>query len=752
MTLSIARVVFILFCLASNLSHGRDLNSIILASGPVEIELSHSMQWMQADHTTLSLAQLLIRQESHFKPLTDEAVIQAHATYWLRFHVTNPIEQNIPLALRLSSSSINIDGAYEQKNNQWQRISSIEKQQQLSSNTALILNIEAQSQQWLYFRIKPIQTSRLEPRLQDLSEYAKGFTVLQQILGALIALMLFIMLLHIIATRFHHHIRHYLAIYSAFIGLCYGLSHTQLQEWPQWFFEFSKLAPWFMACGIYLSSFTSDQYRNLLKNNRATFTLLILLLTTVLIANLPYLVILFSALVPICIVASKARGIGLNLTLANIVLFISVFWQGAYIFTPEMVYAAEGIWHVYALTLSVLLTSLNMIVPYFQRQIKRQQSRNVGVKNQFLESLSHELRTPMNGVLGMSELLNETPLSANQRDYVDTIIFSGHDMLRMVDRISDFAKIQSGRIDFEKNNIQLSMLAQRCLNKFQYNANQKGIELVLNMDEHLPINIASDERRLENLLDNLLENALRHTEYGEIELRINLQSDDANICFAIRDTGSGMDKSIIKHLLGNQDHSPHVDVNQHGFGLSLCKNLVELMGGNLYIESRTDKGSTFSFTLPNEPMPHSESETQDFNLILQGLSVLIVDDNSTLRKVIQRYANSWGMQSDHTYNGKEALALLRSQSTLGTPFDIILIDQDMPIMDGFQLAKRIQEDVDINQNIIKIMLTGMSISNTQKEVIQYGIDQVMTKPVTAQSLKQALAKHVSGQQAQNKYE
>lgn len=751
MTLYIARTLVITLCFLSTLSHGREFNSIILADGPFEVTLTNNMQWLKADHATLSLAQLLLKQDSHFKPLTDKAVIEAHHTYWLRFHLINPLNETIPLALSLSSSSININGAYVQKNDQWHRISSVKNEQQLSSNTAIILNIPENSEQLMYFRIKPIQTSRLEPKLQDLSEYATGFSVLQQILGAIVALMIFISFIHIIAIRFHNHIRHYITIFLAVIGFCYGLSHTQLYEWPQWFFDYARLSPWFMACGLFLSSFTTEQYRTLLKSNRTAVTLLTLLLTTLIIINLPYIFILISALVPALLTLKKVKGISINLSVANGILLLTLLWQSAYILNPDAIFAPEGIWHVYALALCALFASLSMITPYFQRQIKRKQSRQVGIQSQFLDNLSHELRTPMNGVLGMSELLNETPLSANQRDYVDTIMFSGHDMLRMVNRISDFSKVQSGRIQFEKNTIQLCRLGQNCLSKFQYSANQKGLELVLNIEEDLPSNIICDERRLESLLDNLLENAMRHTEHGEIELRVSLQNDDSVLCFSVRDTGTGADKNLIKHILNPQaDASNNYNSTRYGLGLSLCKNLVELMGGNLFVETRTDKGSTFSFTLPNIPALEHVQDVQDSSHILQGLSILIVDDNSTLRKVIQRYANSWGMQSVHTYNGKEALALLRSQSNLGTPFDVVLIDQDMPIMDGFQLAKRIQEDNDIDQSIIKIMLTGMSISSTQKEVIQYGIDQVITKPVAAQSLKQALTKHILKQFSLNK--
>ena len=161
----------------------------------------------------------------------------------------------------------------------------------------------------------------------------------------------------------------------------------------------------------------------------------------------------------------------------------------------------------------------------------------------------------------------------------------------------------------------------------------------------------------------------------------------------------------------------------------------------MYVDSTPGLGSTFSFSLPYR-LATQDMESQSHVHLLQGLSMLIVDDNSTLRKVIQRYAKSWGLQADCTYSGKEALAMLRSQSNLKAPYDIILIDQNMPIMDGFQLATRIKEDKEINQGILKIMLTGLGISNKHKDVLSSGIHQVINKPVSARVLQQTLAQHI----------
>ncbi len=286
---------------------------------------------------------------------------------------------------------------------------------------------------------------------------------------------------------------------------------------------------------------------------------------------------------------------------------------------------------------------------------------------------------------------------------------------------------------------------ENVLLRFQHTANQKGIELVLNLEADIPEYIVVDERRLHTLMDYLLEKALSHTEHGEVELRIKWdpKNQHQHLLFSVRDTGEGMRKEELKTLFRSMDQLDPLknDVQLRGMGMTLCKQLVKLMGGDMYVESTPGLGSTLSFSMPYGLTTQSAGNPGQLEL-LQGLSMLIVDDNSTLRKVIQRYAKSWGMHADATYSGKEALAMLRNQANLKTPYDIILIDQNMPIMDGFQLARRILEDNDINQTLLKIMLTGMAISSKHKDVVQADIHQVISKPVSARALQQVLAQRI----------
>lgn len=704
------------------------------------------MEWFPADYSQLSLGQLQANGQDKFQHIQSGAVIEKDHVYWVRFKVINPYAQSIPLALTLSPSKTIIEAAYLWDEKTWKRMPGSSPNYQLKGHSGLMLDVPGHSDLWFYFRINAPQTTKLDAKLQDIATYTEDINYIQRILGASQALTAFIILLHLLAMRFHNHIRHYLIIYIASIVTLYVSSHSPTVQWPQWLQTLSSLMPWTLSCGLALSSFSTDYYHNILRSNRTFFVVLFLLLITLILTNSSYFILLFAGLIPAAFSVFQARKLSLMLNGAALVMLANILWQLSYYLWPNSVYAPSDLYEVYAATLICLMASTSMIIPYFQRQIRKQRPANQSYHSEFLSNLSHELRTPMNGVLGMSELLSETPLSTSQRDYLDTIQISGQDMLRMINRVSDYAKLNAGRIYINETQFDLVELAEKNLNKFQHQAKQRQIELVLNLSTDVPNRISCDENRLHTILENLLENAMRLTEHGEIELRIGLSDSDhrQTLAFSIRDTGKGLNKDTLKQLMSKQmgPLTPNEDgIQGADFGLTLCKRLIEAMGGTMYIESNQNIGTSISFNIPFEGISQQSQEIPQDN-ILNGLSILVVDDNSTLRKVIQRYAKSWGAKADTTFSGKEALALLRSQQNLGTPYDIILIDQDMPIMDGFQLAKRILEDPEINQDLIRVMLTGLGIANNHSSVRSSGIHQVITKPVSARALKQVLSQHV----------
>ncbi len=759
--------LFVLFCLSiltfshstlardqENILSERDISpslskqqehSIILADGPIEIHLKNSMQWLKADHQSFSLGQLQLASTPKFKRLEFNPFMQGKESYWLRFQVINPLKNSLPLALSLSDNTILVEGAYRRMNSKWQRINELKKEQRLSGRSALVLNFQGNSNQWIYLRLQSLQNSKLKPILQNLERYNHSLSYFQIMLGTMIALMIFVALLHCIAIRFDNHVRHFLVIYLALAaGVC-SIAQLPLSQAPNWLDQLFNLLPWLLAVGLLLSSFNTQTYQQHVKSNSSTFLLLAALLVTLLLFSAHLTLILSCALLPSLFVLSRISKLSICLSISNLILMMLIIWQLAYFSWPENILTPNSLSSICAITATVFFASMSIILPYFQRQSKLRTPNSMNLNNRFLSHISHELRSPMNGVLGMSELLNETPLSHTQRDYLETIESAGQDILRMVDRISDYEKITNGRLQLEYTQVDLAQLVEEVLKRFQHSAHQKGIELVLNLGADIPETISTDKRRLHTLIDFLLENALNHTEHGEVELSIKWdpQSSQQSLVFTIRDTGPGIRKEALKNMFTTMDkiNNSNTDRPNTNFFMTLCKQLTKLMGGEMFVQSTLGLGSTFNFSIPYEPTNQVASKPGQVEL-LQGLSMLIVDDNSTLRKVVQTYAKSWGMHADSTYSGKEALAMLRNQANLKTPYDIILIDQNMPFMDGFQLAKRIQEDNDINQNLLKIMLTGLAISSQHKGVVQANIHQVINKPVSARALQQVLAQRI----------
>ena len=714
--------------------------AVVLSNGAFDVDLLSIGQWLEADHLSMSLAQLQ-NSPRQFSSLANKPVLQPRRSYWLRFRIINPNDTPMPMVLSLGQGPFQVFSAYSQsQNGPWLRLPGHEKETLLTGKRGMELLIAANTNEWIYLRLGSPQTRTLHPRLSNIAQYTRSILTFEQVLGACVGMLLILLAAHLFALHSRPDSRHYTAIVMLLLCLSQLLLHLPFNQLNINLNELLPHLPWVFTLLLLLISQQKPSAPLSLRNSKVALSILSLTLLSLLLItmNLPYswLVVIPFALYTL----RKTLMQNIAQALAVLILLTCLLWQQAYSISPqnmpEMPLLLELLWPL----VCVLLVSFSLLSGFFTSRPQYLPSANQQQGTDLLSKLSHELRTPMNGVMGMAELLGDTSLSATQRDYVDTVQSSGRDMLLMLNRIGDFAKIAQGRLQLEKRQVELSPLIEEVSEKFRPIANAKGLELVVNMADALPEQIEIDPLRLQTVLSDLLENALNYTEFGEVELLIKVAEGSQNVLsFQIRDTGKGINRDELRRLL--QRASQPLSSSQH-MGISLSKKLVEIMGGTFFVESSPGKGSRFSFTLPyGKPLQqraHSELEEN----ILQGLSILIVDDNSTLRTVIQRYARSWGMQADATYGGKEALAMLRTKCNLRQPYDIILIDQNMPFMDGLQLAGKIREDSALNDNLLKIMLTGMGISSVAEQARMAGIQQILSKPVSARLLKSTLAKHI----------
>ncbi|TVP87803.1 MAG: response regulator [Pseudomonadaceae bacterium] len=367
---------------------------------------------------------------------------------------------------------------------------------------------------------------------------------------------------------------------------------------------------------------------------------------------------------------------------------------------------------------------------------------------EFLGRVSHEIRTPMNGVLGMSELLMDTALSAKQRDYVQTIHASGNDLLTLLNEIVDMSRLEAGELQLESVHFDLHALVNECLDNFRTRAESQGLELIGFVHPDTPRRVSGDASRLRQVLASLLNNALQHTHRGEVLLVVGpdqpLKGEDPDatqvrLRFAIQDTGLALAANLRQRLLA--ERAPRVNgiPGAEGDGqlaLLISRHLIDMMHGQLGIKSG-DQGNTLWFTLPLGVIEQGPAAADEDNC-LRERSALIVDDNATCRKVLQQQLSAWQMQAQSASSGKEALALMRNQANLGQPFDILLIDQSMPGMTGLELAKRIQDDPTLTQDVLVIMLTGISQVPSRVVARNAGISRILSKPVAGYSLRTTL--------------